>query len=99
MQSLTSAATSPSAVAEVIRVRGLTFTYPKATEPALRGMDFTVGRGEIFGFLGPSGAGKSGRHSRYPTHAVTTNGAALDPEREMSDSCNPSRPQPHRRAS
>ncbi len=43
----------------MIRVRGLTFTYPKATEPAVRGMDFSVGRGEIFGFLGPSGAGKS----------------------------------------
>jgi fluoroquinolone transport system ATP-binding protein len=44
---------------EVIRVRGLTFTYPKATEPAVRGMDFAVARGEVFGFLGPSGAGKS----------------------------------------
>lgn len=44
---------------EVIRVRGLTFTYPKASMAAVRGMDFSVGRGEIFGFLGPSGAGKS----------------------------------------
>ncbi|MDT5221504.1 MAG: fluoroquinolone transport system ATP-binding protein [Mycobacterium sp.] len=44
---------------EVIEVRGLTFTYPRSSEPTLRGMDFTVGRGEIFGFLGPSGAGKS----------------------------------------
>jgi fluoroquinolone transport system ATP-binding protein len=44
---------------EVIRAAGLTYTYPKATEPAVRGMDFVVGRGEIFGFLGPSGAGKS----------------------------------------
>ncbi|MEB3030944.1 ABC transporter ATP-binding protein [[Mycobacterium] nativiensis] len=44
---------------EVIRVRGLTYTYPKAEQPAVRGMDFSVGRGEIFGFLGPSGAGKS----------------------------------------
>ncbi|KXW75716.1 ATP-binding protein [Mycolicibacterium phlei DSM 43071] len=43
----------------VIDVRGLTFTYPGAAEPAIRGMDFTVGGGEIFGFLGPSGAGKS----------------------------------------
>ena len=43
----------------MIRVQDLTFAYPKATEPAIRGMDFTVGRGEIFGFLGPSGAGKS----------------------------------------
>ncbi|MEB3022523.1 ABC transporter ATP-binding protein [[Mycobacterium] crassicus] len=44
---------------EVIRVRGLTYTYPKAEQPAVRGMDFSVGCGEIFGFLGPSGAGKS----------------------------------------
>ena len=44
---------------QVIDVRGLTFTYPKATEPAVRGMDFSVAPGEIFGFLGPSGAGKS----------------------------------------
>jgi fluoroquinolone transport system ATP-binding protein len=44
---------------EVIRAEGLTFGYPKTAEPAVRGIDFTVGRGEIFGFLGPSGAGKS----------------------------------------
>jgi fluoroquinolone transport system ATP-binding protein len=44
---------------EVIHVDGLTYTYPKAAEPAVRGMDFVVGRGEMFGFLGPSGAGKS----------------------------------------
>lgn len=53
--------TSPptATTTDVIGVAGLTFTYPKATEPAVRGMDFSVGRGEIFGFLGPSGAGKS----------------------------------------
>jgi fluoroquinolone transport system ATP-binding protein len=51
---------SPPAVGtDVISVAGLTFTYPKSTRPTIRGMDFTVGRGEIFGFLGPSGAGKS----------------------------------------
>jgi fluoroquinolone transport system ATP-binding protein len=44
---------------EVIRVDGLTYTYPKAAQPAVRGMDFAVDGGEIFGFLGPSGAGKS----------------------------------------
>ncbi|MGO1055524.1 ATP-binding cassette domain-containing protein [Crossiella sp. CA198] len=43
----------------VIEVAGLTFSYPGSAEPAVRGMDFTVDRGEIFGFLGPSGAGKS----------------------------------------
>lgn len=50
---------SSSVTTEVIRVRRFNFTYPKSAEPAVRGMDFSVGRGEIFGFLGPSGAGKS----------------------------------------
>ncbi|SOJ54573.1 Fluoroquinolones export ATP-binding protein [Mycobacterium simulans] len=59
MTTLNHAAASACVGTEVIRVRGLTFSYPKATQPAVRGMDFTVGRGEIFGFLGPSGAGKS----------------------------------------
>jgi fluoroquinolone transport system ATP-binding protein len=43
----------------VIDVQELSFTYPRMVEPAVCGMDFTVGRGEIFGFLGPNGAGKS----------------------------------------
>jgi len=55
----TTQGTSTGVISEVIRVRGLTFTYPKSRVSALRGMDFSVGRGEIFGFLGPSGAGKS----------------------------------------
>jgi fluoroquinolone transport system ATP-binding protein len=50
------AGASPGVDGDVIAVRALTFTYPRAAEPALRGMDFGVGRGEIFGFLGPSGA-------------------------------------------
>ena len=59
METVIATDTSSSAITEVIRVQDLTFTYATATEPAIRGMDFTVGRGEIFGFLGPSGAGKS----------------------------------------
>lgn len=55
MQNVQAAFASPN----VIEVRGLTFRYPKSADPAIRGMDFTVGQGEIFGFLGPSGAGKS----------------------------------------
>ncbi|MEO3758116.1 ABC transporter ATP-binding protein [Mycobacterium sp. B14F4] len=51
---------SPSAESDVvIGVRDLSFAYPGAEHPAVRRMDFEVGRGEIFGFLGPSGAGKS----------------------------------------
>jgi fluoroquinolone transport system ATP-binding protein len=43
----------------VIEVHDLTFRYPKTAAPAVKGMSFTVDRGEVFGFLGPSGAGKS----------------------------------------
>lgn len=41
----------------MIEVRGLTKRY--AGRPAVDGISFTVGRGEVVGFLGPNGAGKS----------------------------------------
>lgn len=43
----------------MIHVQNLRYTYPKATTPTLKGINFQFGKGEIFGFLGPSGAGKS----------------------------------------
>ena len=42
-----------------IALRGLSFTYPRASAPAVEGLDVAIAEGEIFGFLGPSGAGKS----------------------------------------
>lgn len=43
----------------MIEVDGLTYAYPGAREPSVRGVSFAVDEGEVFGFLGPSGAGKS----------------------------------------
>lgn len=43
----------------MIEVGGLSYAYPRAGREAIKGIDFRVERGEIFGFLGPSGAGKS----------------------------------------
>src|SRR4051812_21917180 len=40
-----------------IEVRGLTKAY--AGREAVRGIDFSVARGEVFGLLGPNGAGKT----------------------------------------
>ncbi|HWK25573.1 MAG TPA: ABC transporter ATP-binding protein [Solirubrobacter sp.] len=40
-----------------IQVTGLTKAY--GSNEALRGVDFTVARGEVFGLLGPNGAGKT----------------------------------------
>jgi ABC-2 type transport system ATP-binding protein len=42
----------------VIEVEDLQKTYPDGTA-AVKGISFTVQRGEIFGFLGPNGAGKT----------------------------------------
>lgn len=42
----------------MIEVKDLIFSYGKDKQ-ALHGLNFTVGDGEIFGFLGPNGSGKS----------------------------------------
>ncbi|MFK7799191.1 MAG: ABC transporter ATP-binding protein [Aureispira sp.] len=43
----------------MITVNNLSYTYPKASKPILKQLNFEIAQGEIFGFLGPSGAGKS----------------------------------------
>ena len=43
----------------MLTVNNLFFRYPKNESHTLTGLDFSIEKGEIFGFLGPSGSGKS----------------------------------------
>ncbi len=43
----------------MFEVKDLVYRYPKNSEDTLKGLSFSIAKGEIFGFLGPSGAGKS----------------------------------------
>jgi ABC-2 type transport system ATP-binding protein len=59
----------------MIEVEGLTKTYPSGVE-AVKGIDFTVGPGEVFGLLGPNGAGKSTTIGMLTTTVLPTSGTA-----------------------
>jgi ABC-type multidrug transport system fused ATPase/permease subunit len=42
-----------------IRLKAVTYTYPKAERPSLRGLSLTLGAKKTFGFVGRTGAGKT----------------------------------------
>jgi len=58
-----------------IQVRHLSKTYPGGVE-AVRGLDFDVDAGEVFGLLGPNGAGKSTTVGMLTTTIAPTDGFA-----------------------
>src|SRR5438552_9271013 len=58
-----------------IEVRGLRKTYPGGIE-AVKGIDFDVQPGEVFGLLGPNGAGKSTTIGMLTTTIEPTAGSA-----------------------
>jgi ABC-2 type transport system ATP-binding protein len=60
----------------MIEVNGLTKTYPGDVH-AVKGIDFDVGAGEVFGLLGPNGAGKSTTIGMLTTTILPTSGTAL----------------------
>jgi ABC-2 type transport system ATP-binding protein len=60
---------------QTIEVRALCKTYPGDVE-AVRGVDFEVGAGEVFGLLGPNGAGKSTTIGMLTTTIAPTAGSA-----------------------
>ena len=43
----------------MFQVRNLTYKYPRNQANTIKGLDFEIRQGEIFGLLGPSGVGKS----------------------------------------
>ena len=57
-----------------IEIEALVKTYGEVE--GVRGISFTVARGEVFGFLGPNGAGKSTTINLLCTLARPTSGAA-----------------------
>ncbi|GII54667.1 daunorubicin resistance protein DrrA family ABC transporter ATP-binding protein [Planotetraspora thailandica] len=57
-----------------VSVRGLKKTYGKVE--AVKGVDFDVAPGEVFGFLGPNGAGKTTTISMLCTLITPTGGTA-----------------------
>jgi ABC-2 type transport system ATP-binding protein len=65
---------APPAAPPSISVTGLTKRYGDIE--AVRGIDFEVAPGEIFGFLGPNGAGKSTTISMLCTLVAPTSGSA-----------------------
>jgi ABC-2 type transport system ATP-binding protein len=58
-----------------VRVSQLHKTYPGGVE-AVKGIDFEVAAGEVFGLLGPNGAGKSTTIGMLTTTVVPTAGSA-----------------------
>ena len=61
-----------------IRVSGLAKTWDGGVE-AVKGIDFDVAPGEVFGLLGPNGAGKSTTIGMLTTTVVPTAGRAAAP--------------------
>src|SRR5512132_3369457 len=59
-----------------VAVRKLKKTYPGGVE-AVKGIDFDVAAGEVFGLLGPNGAGKSTTIGMLTTTIAPTAGTAV----------------------
>ncbi len=55
----TSAGPSFGSDSDILSITNLSFRYPTGQEDALKGVSFTVRRGEFLGITGPSGSGKT----------------------------------------
>ncbi len=65
----------PNSFEDIVSIRGLTKRYAgKVPVDAVRSIDLTVQKGELFGLLGPNGAGKSTTISVCTTRTLPTSG-------------------------
>jgi ABC-2 type transport system ATP-binding protein len=73
----------------MIQVDDLVKRYRKAARPAVDGISFEVGAGELFAFLGPNGAGKTTTISILTTTLAKTSGSVridgFDLDREATE--------------
>jgi ABC-2 type transport system ATP-binding protein len=67
-------ATAPATTEQAVSVHDLVKRYDEVE--AVRGIEFSVGAGEVFGFLGPNGAGKSTTINMLCTLVRPTGGSA-----------------------
>ena len=65
----------PGTEVPAVEVEDLRKTYPGGVE-AVKGIDFAVAPGEVFGLLGPNGAGKSTTIGMLTTTVIPTSGSA-----------------------
>jgi ABC-2 type transport system ATP-binding protein len=71
----TAGTATTATAAAAVEVEDLRKTYPGGVE-AVKGIDFTVAPGEVFGLLGPNGAGKSTTVGMLTTTVTPTGGRA-----------------------
>lgn len=71
-----SAETAATDAGTMIEVQQLRKQYPRGGAHALKGVDFSVKTGEIFGLLGPNGAGKTTTLGILTTRVKPTSGVA-----------------------
>ena len=75
-QEIAMATAAPSTPMILTKDLRRTFKTRKAEIEAVRGVDLTVGAGEVFGFLGPNGAGKTTTLRMLATLLTPTSGEA-----------------------